>query len=783
MNCTKCNAILIANAKFCEECGETVQQISTQANCSKCNSLLRPNAKFCEVCGEVASLILYCRKCKAPLKANAKFCEVCGEKVNSNEIQPPSSAIQNPIDSSSSDSISLIKGRICWSIPPGEMARRFNESDLINLDTATGIIINEGTTAIIKSEGKFLFELRGGTYDFIEEKALKERLNQRQGGLAGGLREGFQFLANLVLGTKVKENNKTDNDSEKNQDAILSSLMDSVRLNRSMSVTLMLNKSFPLVFEFDNIQTKYLDTTIGFHALFSIKDYDSFFNFYLSDNKSVSSTRIQDEISPIIRNTLIECLNDFDQVDVVLPGDIQNKISINLEKIAGDLFHGIQILNIISVSSKNDDIERFRKLARELYLSEKELDYQSRLNEFRNRMTLQINSQKLNESKTELEFKKSLNQLNKDHLLEDDELDKFYMVLSREKLIREAKNDDDIEAALTEIKKTGLLREEDLLNLKTTIRESSEDHEFARYHSIDIMQMNYVLESDKKKLEWEYEIGDSRIQLELDRKRIQLQSQIGFTKLEIENWKTSDEYTDGRWEIDLQQKKVEARTKLELENEEMDAQIERMRKLKEIEASEKKLQHELTLEERAQQQIHERESDKQKLDAALKKAELYKDMTPEQLMAIASNENMSPDAAKAFAESFSAKNSGTANKEFMEQFNQLNEKRIDDIKNLTSENAALLERMMNKVLDTQSSMSGHLVHSKDQIKDEYKERLARTEDRMDNTQDKALDYTTKNNVPPAPNPPTLTNFKVCSTCNTPTTNLDAKICSECGTRF
>ena len=107
--------------------------------------------------------------------------------------------------------------------------------------------------------------------------------------------------------------------------------------------------------------------------------------------------------------------------------------------------------------------------------------------------------------------------INNDGLLQEDELEKFRMVLSREKRIREASNEEEIRAALIDIEKTGLLKDEDLENLKRSITERSEDHDTARFHSVEIMQLSNTLEIDRKNLEWEYEIGDKRIQLEIDK--------------------------------------------------------------------------------------------------------------------------------------------------------------------------------------------------------------------------------------------------------------------------
>jgi hypothetical protein len=166
------------------------------------------------------------------------------------------------------------------------------------------------------------------------------------------------------------------------------------------------------------------------------------------------------------------------------------------------------------------------------------------------------------------------------------------MVLSREKRIREASNDEEIRAALIDIEKTGLLKDEDLENLKRSITERSEDHDTERFHSVELMQLNNTLEIDRKNLEWEYEIGDKRIQLEIDRRRKSLQAEIGYTELEIEQWKKIDDYEDSKYYQELKRARTTRETDIDLDNKEMDAGLERMRKVKDMEMAQQKLEHE-----------------------------------------------------------------------------------------------------------------------------------------------------------------------------------------------
>ena len=78
-------------------------------------------------------------------------------------------------------------------------------------------------------------------------------------------------------------------------------------------------------------------------------------------------------------------------------------------------------------------------------------------------------NQQVAEARSDLQLYQGLQEVNKDMLLTEDELDKFYTVLSREKRIRDARSEDEVNAALADIAKTEMLREEDLENLQMAI--------------------------------------------------------------------------------------------------------------------------------------------------------------------------------------------------------------------------------------------------------------------------------------------------------------------------
>jgi hypothetical protein len=766
-----------------------------------------------------------CIKCNSDLKEGAKFCGKCGtsqvaQPVVSNPVTGGETAATTTVQVSKSEGsesgINRVRNKIFWDIQPGELARRFNEAQLEEKDNvAAGIIINDGTTAYIKAGGEFVSEIHGGAYNFVAPEKLKSEAQNRVGGAikeaAGLLERGFTFVSNLLFGKKVEDNgDKKEGDTAPKKDSKTDAqiaeeynkLVEKRKKGDLFSVTLKLDKSFmlPILFgtnlseeEFkklppaeqdkinrDKIKTKVLDTNVAFEAYFKIDDFKKFAEHYLGDKEKVTYSDLINEVKPMIRASIQSVLQDVDLNSTNFSDETIQKIKDRITLDNNNGFFGVILERVITISTSNEALDRIRKKEGELAVSEKELDLLARTQEFRNRLTNQNNAQSLIEARTDRDQAFELGKINNDGLLQEDELEKFRMVLSREKRIREASNEEEIRAALIDIEKTGLLKDEDLENLKRSILERGEDHDMNRFHSVELMQLNNTLEVDRKNLEWEYEIGDKRIQLEIDRRRKQLQAEVGFTEIEIEQWKKIDDYEDSKFyqelkrnrtaaeaEIDLRAKARE--TDIDLDNKEMDAQMARMAKLKEMEMAEQKQANE-----------HAILAEKQKLDQEVQMAETYKGMSFEQIMA--ANPNISPAAAAALAKKFeadaAASSSSTAAADAKE-----NQSKMESFMQKQME---MQMQMMNKMMDTSATMSGNLLQTQQQQAQKTEERLNRTEQRLDHTQDKSLDYTTRNNSIDAvvsnnnKNQAPAPGYIKCMGCQSVENTVGTKFCFNCG---
>ena len=393
-------------------------------------------------------------------------------------------------------------------------------------------------------------------------------------------------------------------------------------------------------------------------------------------------------------------------------------------------------MRIVEISATSEDLERFRVLSRELYLSDKELDYLRRTNDFKNRMADTVNSQRLHEAATDLELDKQLETINHDRLLHEDEVEKFKYFLRNERIVREAQNDDERNAALLEIAKTGFIREDEARALQDQLK----TNDYQRGMMFQMMQLRDGIEFERTRMEGEAEKATLIVRKELELQELQ------------------DDYADGRFYKEVEKQRTVAETNLDLDQRQRDMDYNDAKRMHDMEREDDDTQFQQFMaiqnaEEQARenQRKHEAEVEQNRLKTAEEmerlKWENAKELSDEKVWALNGG-----DAAVAYAENKYSSEAEREASERLEAQRREMEARLEAERASRDsehrENQSQMFQMMRDMMTMTGGIQAQKVDEKERQLRERDERILRQEGRMDTAYDRALDYTTHNNMPP-----------------------------------
>lgn len=541
-----------------------------------------------------------CPKCNAVIADGHRFCTECGYKVVEEtapaQVQQPEPVVE-PVPETPSDvnEIENVDNHIMWNIQPGQVAKLISEKEYSQYSDAAGLIVNEGARVLIRTNADDMTMLSSGIYRFQKP--------------AVSARDSRGFISNVFR--------SAEKDKE-NAEPVPAPI-------ETCSILLVRDGDFPVIFGGPSstpedfvpmvIPAGNIDINVGVSAMIRISSMQMFAARYMADRTSMTTAELVRIVAPKVEKVMREVLADVCVDETGLSEVIRKEIEERLKALTPEL-GGVAVSAVEEIRVGSEELERFRALNSELYLTGRELEYLERTNEFKNRLTAAQNAQQLTEARSELALMRSLQEVNKDKLLAEDELEKFYTVLSREKRIREAQNEAQIAEALADIEKTGLVRNEDLNALKDEIRMN----EHRRGHVFRMMQKKDELELASLTREYEKRVRDE--------------------DYEFEKRKKDDEF-------------------------------DRFKELQRIKEEKDAAEHRRSMEAlQAMQQ------------AKLEKYRMSRDLTPEQLLAIAANENLSPEAAAKLAESLGKGREVEAERARQEEINRINQARVDDMKEL-----------------------------------------------------------------------------------------------------
>lgn len=434
----------------------------------------------------------YCPNCNSQVADDHVFCMECGTRMEV-ESAPVKEENHNaePVSAAAEEMIS-VDNHIMWNIQPGQMAKLITEKEFLQYSDAAGLIINNGARVLLRYNADELVMLSSGVYSFKEPIPSSANAQEKKNG----------FFSNLFRSA----NSSADKDKL-----------------QFCSILLVRDGDFPVIFggaastgdEFVpmTIPAKNLNLEIGLSAMLRIASMQVFSSKYMIDRTQMTTGEIVSLVAPKVEKVLRDVLADVYVSEAGIPDAVKSEIEDRLKALTPEL-GGVAISGVEEIRVGNEALERFRALNSELYLTGRELEYLERTNEFKNRLTAAQNAQQVNDARNELDLYKKLQQINQDKLLAEDELEKFYMVLSRERRIREAQNEDQIAAAMADIERTGLVRTEDLNRLKDDIR----TNEHKRGHAFRMMQKKDELELASLQREYELRVRDEDYQFEKRKK-------------------------------------------------------------------------------------------------------------------------------------------------------------------------------------------------------------------------------------------------------------------------
>lgn len=651
--------------------------------CPKCGH--ETKGKFCGKCGAPmgqspeGEKTMFCHACGQKLKPTATFCGKCGAPVRTAKGEPPVDAFE------SADSGTLhqsTRGYLSWNVQGGQIAVKLSSRILEQYANARGVILQEGTRALVYVDGTLVKELRSGTYSFLPnelEKEMNKILSKREGGLIQFFKGAAKFAGRLIFGTPLGVKIAKEEKEKAGQLGIptYERLIAAARAEKDICVVLVREADFPLVFDFKNLPTGDIRTDVGVQILCAVTDLKDFYASALIDSDMLTAQALAAKLQPSIETPVVNVINEVTLEEIEYNIELQERLAKTLNAIAKKSFTFLSVSRVTKISASREELERLRQLSEELYLSERELDQLNRRNEFANRLRLEENRAQLDSARTDTEFRQQMQEINKDKLVTEDELEKFQLMLANEKRIRLAKTEDEYQAALAGIRKSELLRAEELVLLENKVREGLEDRELDRSHALDLLVLGHKIEADKAALRWEYEVGDKRLELELKRRQRQHEADLDMVRGEVEAQRMRESFLDER-----------RRAKMDLDQQEMVKQLDLARQAQQLRDERKKADHERELEIRATEMAHERAMELGKLDR-------FQTMTAEQIMA--ANPRISADAAQALAEKFKAEAATVAGDDRVKmaqdqktEMKEFMEKQIDLMRSVVQSNAEIV---------------------------------------------------------------------------------------------
>ena len=698
------------------------------------------------------------------------------------------------------DGVDVVRGRAIWSIQPGQIARKISERELEEIEKLKGVIVQEGCQAIIFANGELVATLSAGAYQFfksveeekaaikaaiekaekeLDEKERKAREQRRQQeptfrelGVVGEIGRAGRWVGRLIFGEKKDEKKEKIERRKLDYARILSQATQSpilsVYIVSERHITLTFAGSTEsdghLAFMPYKIPTKIVDVNIGVSLQLRINDIHQFATNYLADKNIATTMQFEQMLAPSIENTLRQMLRNLDYEASGLPEPVLNNLKIRIQQTINEQLFGIQCERVLQITDSSADFERFRTVERELYCSEQELGFLQRTGEFRNRLATETNKQEIDRATNEEDLRYALQQLNRDQLLHDDEMEQFVLLLNAQKRLREAKSQEEEYEALIDIKKSRLVKDDEMAALEDALAHNK----IERDSITEIMRIQHQQSVDDARLHAQWALDDQKQDHDWEREDLQRRRNWGIEDEEREReWMHEEQEYNRQWgrtqqedeyawqkrirETDFEWQNQERQREADWQQRQREHELSRQDKFDDVDVLGRKadiaMRNMQTMKEAELRELQEQNRSREAIE--INRDNVEANMTAEQLMAKRAAE-LSGEGQVAFAQ---ALGSGKENellqkqqqeqKELYQQMLQMQQQQGGQSQEMMLKMAQMMQQGMVGIGQQQQAFQQQRFDDQRQRADEYRQDAHRQQDRMDHTLDQSLNYTTR----------------------------------------
>lgn len=620
--------------------------------CSACGNENPKGNKFCEDCGTpLKGGEILCYQCGAKIDSGAKFCTECGASMVKK------------------DSSSVGEGHgLRWSRMPDDFAKRVDVEDLKS-SFQRGIIVEEGTRALLLKNGALFASMEPGYYDmktFME--ALKDSVIKGGGAVVSGVAGFVAGIFKKEAGEKVRESVDEAVDSLITQDCTVL-LIDSGDVEVKLNLT--------------NIYTKDpFSIDISCNVVLRVQEARSFFVNVMKSSSLYRVTNLRDSLLLELQNAFNEVISQKSVLelnsDLSLKQQFENTVKEHMNKTLG-LSYGLNFFQLRTIAYSFKRYNEIRKIHEEVFFQvtkeDAELQGRKRLFDVYDQKQLQ----EIIEETKEVEYRQKRQKVWAD----------MRALVNSDKM-NEIKSADDLEEYLHEINKGKFLREDEVQELLNTFKQSALRRDFLLEkikleQNLESERMELVGRAENKLAEWEANAKIRRRVVEEKVANMSVEREI-----KVEDAKTGSTIKD----IDRDGLKKDMDVQHDDLKRKMDMSLESLERIKKMKAQEKR--EEMNIETERLERLSKlgvealisgSDAEQAKILADLKKTETLKGMTEEQILAMGAAN--SPALAAAFQEKFKGLSAAKQEELYQEMMKQ------------KDTSMKTMQEMFNKALETQ----------------------------------------------------------------------------------